>query len=171
MKGMKRNKQETADATKPTRTLHRIDKTREKLVPYLLVLPVLAMMGVFIYWPLIYSLYLSMLEWNFVSPNREFVGLGNFVQLAQDEGFRRSLLNTGVYLLVLVPLLVTLPLAFAVLLWPVRNSQFQPVYRAVLFSPTVVSLAVAAVVWLWIFNPLGGVLNQLLIAAGGSGMD
>jgi multiple sugar transport system permease protein/sn-glycerol 3-phosphate transport system permease protein len=158
-------------ATKPARTLHRLDKTREKLVPYLLVLPVLAMMGLFIYWPLLYSVYLSTLEWNFVSPTREFVGLGNFVQLAKDGGFRRAFLNTGLYLLFLVPLLVLLPLALAVLLWPVRNSRAQPVYRAVLFSPTVVSFAVAAVVWLWIFNPLGGVLNELLIAAGGSGVD
>jgi multiple sugar transport system permease protein/sn-glycerol 3-phosphate transport system permease protein len=45
------------------------------------------------------------------------------------------------------------------------------VYRAVLFAPTVVSFAVAAVLWLWILNPIGGVLNRLLLAAGGRGMN
>jgi multiple sugar transport system permease protein/sn-glycerol 3-phosphate transport system permease protein len=130
------------------------------------------MMGVFIYWPLLYSVYLSMLEWNFVSPTREFVGLANFVELARDEGFRRALVSTGLYLLVLVPLLVLAPLGVAMLLWPIRGSRVQGAYRAVLFAPTVVSFAVAAVAWLWIFNPIRGLLNQiLLIAAGRSGVN
>jgi multiple sugar transport system permease protein/sn-glycerol 3-phosphate transport system permease protein len=64
--------------------------------------------------------------------------------------------------LVLVPLLVFLPLGLAMLLWPIRRSRAQGAYRAVLFSPTVVSFAVAAVVWVWIFNPVAGVLNEAL---------
>jgi multiple sugar transport system permease protein/sn-glycerol 3-phosphate transport system permease protein len=144
---------------------------RAVLAPYLFVLPVLTLMGVFIYWPLVYSVWLSMLDWNFVSPSPEFVGAENFLELARDDGFRRALLNTGLYLVVLVPLLVLLPLGLAMLLWPVRRSPAQGAYRAVLFSPTVVSFAVAAVVWLWIFNPLGGPLNGLLMAVGGQGLD
>jgi ABC-type sugar transport system permease subunit len=124
-------------------------------------------MGAFIYWPLVYSVYLSTLDWNFVSPNREFVGLGNFAELAQSEQFLGALANTGVYLLVMVPLLVLLPLGLALLLWPVRRSRGQGAYRAILFAPTVTSLAVAAVVWLWIFNPIQGVLNQAIATAGG----
>jgi multiple sugar transport system permease protein/sn-glycerol 3-phosphate transport system permease protein len=142
------------------------------LTPYLYVLPVLALMGTFIYWPLVYSVYLSMLDWNFVSPTREFVGMRNFVFLAQDQGFRQALVNTGLYLLVLVPLLVVLPLVLAMLLWPVRHSRAQGAYRAALFSPVVVSLAVISVVWLWILNPLGGLLNEFISLAGiGMGTD
>lgn len=139
----------------------------EALSPYLLVLPVLTFMGLFVYWPLVYSVYLSTLDWNFVSPVREFVGLENFLELARDEAFRQALFNTGLYLIVLVPLLVLLPMGLALLLWPVRRSRAQGIYRAVLFAPTVVPFAVAAVVWLWIFNPLQGILTQVLIAAGG----
>lgn len=139
----------------------------ERLAPYLFVLPVLAFVGVFIYWPLAYSVYLSMLDWNFVSPVRTFVGFENFVELAGDSGFRQALANTGLYLLILVPLQIVVPLGIALLLWPVRHSRAQGVYRAVLFSPTVVSFAVAAVVWLWIFEPVEGVLNQLVLATGG----
>lgn len=131
------------------------------------MLPVLTLMGAFIYWPLLYSVYLSMLDWNFVSPNREFVGLANFAELAQSSEFLQALANTGIYLLVMVPLLVILPLGLALLLWSVRRSRVQGAYRAILFAPTVTSLAVAAVVWLWIFNPIQGVLNQVIVAAGG----
>jgi ABC-type sugar transport system permease subunit len=140
-------------------------------VPYLFVLPVLAFMGAFIYWPLFYSIYLSTLDWNLVSPNREFVGLANFADLARSSGFRRALANTGIYLLLMVPLLVLVPLGLALLLWPVRHSRAQGAYRAVLFAPTVTSLAVAAVVWLWIFNPIQGVLNQIIVSAGGGRLN
>lgn len=136
----------------------------------MLVLPALLLTVAFIYWPLVYSVYLSTLDWNFVSPEREFVGLQNFLELARDEGFRQAMVNTGAYLTVLVPVVVLVPLGIALLLWPIRRSRAQGVYRAVLFSPTVISFAVAAVAWLWMFNPLGGVLNRLISAAGGEGL-
>lgn len=140
-------------------------------MPYLLVLPVLVLMAVFIYWPLLYSAYLSTLQWNLVSPERVFVGLDNFINLLGEEGFRRAVLNTVLYLLILVPLLVVAPLGLALLLWPVRGSHAQATYRVVLFTPTVVSFAIAAVVWLWIFNPIQGVLNRAVVAAGGVRID
>lgn len=137
------------------------------VAPYLLVLPAVAIVGVFVYWPLVYSVYLSTLEWNFVSDTRRGVGLDNYSRLLHDEEFRLALRNTGVYVVVLVPLLVVVPLLLALLLWPIRRSRVQTTYRAVLFAPTIVSFAVAAVVWLWIFNPLQGVLTRVVIEAGG----
>ncbi len=144
------------------------DSGWSRLTPYLLVLPVLVLMLLFIYWPLVYSFYLATLEWNFVSPTRTFVGLHNFTALATDKNFRTALGNTGLYLLVLVPVQVLLPLAFAVLLGAIVRSRAQTAYRAVLFTPTVMALPVAAVCWLWIFNPIQGVLNKLLFLVGGS---
>lgn len=138
------------------------DARWEAAAPYLFVLPALTLMLLFIYWPLIDSLYLSVLDWNFVSPVRTFVGGRNFTNLAADKNFRQALGNTGIYLLALGPMQVLLPLALALLLWPIRNARAQTAYRAVLFTPTVMSLAVAAVCWLWIFNPIQGVLNQAL---------
>jgi multiple sugar transport system permease protein/sn-glycerol 3-phosphate transport system permease protein len=139
----------------------------ERAAPYLYVLPVLAFVGVFIYWPLLYSVYLSTLQWNFVSPTREFVGFDNFASLAGSAEFRQAAANTAFYLVVLVPVQIVVPLGVALLLWPVRRSRAQGAYRAVLFSPTVVSFAVAAVVWLWIFEPVEGVFSQLVVASGG----
>lgn len=146
----------------------RIRDTRGgRLIPYLLVFPALALMCVFIYWPLLYSVYLAMLDWNFVSPVRTFVGGDNFVNLIHDHIFAQALRNTGIYILALVPIQVFLPLLLALLLWPVRRSRAQTTYRAVLFTPTVISFAIAAVVWLWIFNPIQGVLNKVVVASGG----
>jgi ABC-type sugar transport system permease subunit len=139
----------------------------ESLAPYLFVAPVVALVGVFIYWPLLYSLYLSFFDWNFVSTDKAFVGVDNFTRLPDDPRFRQAMSGTVVYVLALVPIKVFLPLALAFLLWPIRRSRAQNAYRVVLFTPTVISFSVAALVWLWIFNPLQGVLNQLIIAGGG----
>ncbi len=136
--------------------------------PYLFVLPALLLMAVFIYWPLIDSVYLSTLDWNFVSPQRTFVGIQNYTNLLHDKNFRQALGNTGIYLLALGPVQVLLPLALALLLWPIRQSRLQTAYRAILFTPTVMSLAVVAVVWLWIFNPIQGALNQMIVMVGGT---
>ncbi len=136
--------------------------------PYLFVLPALLLMTVFIYWPLIDSVYLSTLDWNFVSSERAFVGIHNYTYLLHDKNFRQALGNTGVYLLALGPVQVLLPLALALVLWPIRQSRLQTAYRAILFTPTVMSLAVAAVCWLWIFNPIQGALNQMIVMVGGT---
>jgi len=133
----------------------------ETATPYLFVAPVLAIVGVFIYWPLLYSIYLSFFDWNFVSPVKEFVGFDNFLRLADDPRFHRALWGTLIYIVALVPAQVFVPLGLALLLWPIRRSRAQAVYRATLFSPTVISFSVAALLWLWIFNPLQGILNRL----------
>ncbi|HXU52560.1 MAG TPA: sugar ABC transporter permease [Casimicrobiaceae bacterium] len=138
----------------------------EKATPFLFVAPVIAIVGVFTYWPLIYSIWLSFFDWNFVSPVKEFVGFANFTRLVDDPRFHRALWGTLVYILALVPAQVLLPLGLALLLWPIRRSRAQAVYRVTLFSPTVISFSVAALLWLWIFNPLQGILNKVIFEFG-----
>jgi len=138
----------------------------EGLTPYLLVAPLLILIAIFIYWPLVYSMYLSFFDWNFVRPDKEFVGFGNFTRLPDDPRFIRALWGTLFYTVTLVPLQVFLPLGLALMLWPIRKSRLQDSYRAMLFSPTIIAYSVAAVMWLWIFNPNHGVLNKVLVEFG-----
>jgi ABC-type sugar transport system permease subunit len=140
----------------------------ESAAPYLFVAPLILLISAFIYWPLLYSAYLSLFDWNFVSPDKTFVGLHNYTRLAGEPRFTGALSTTVVYVAALVPIQVFLPLGLALLLWPIRRSGAQGAYRLTLFAPTVVSFPVAALLWLWIFNPLIGVLNQAILALGGS---
>lgn len=137
-------------------------QVNEVVTPYVLIAPLLVLMAVFIYWPLIYSTYLSFFDWNFVRPDKTFVGLTNFTRLPEDPRFIQSLRGTLIYTVALVPLQVLLPLALALLLWQVRTSRLQNTYRVLLFSPTVIAYSVAAVMWLWIFNPNYGILTKVL---------
>jgi ABC-type sugar transport system permease subunit len=151
-----------------TRTSGASRLTWETAAPYLFVAPLLLFISAFIYWPLLYSTYLSLFDWNFVSPEKTFVGLDNYARLAGDPRFQGTLGTTAVYVLALVPVQVFLPLGLALMLWPIRRSPAQGAYRLTLFAPTVVSFPVAALLWLWIFNPLIGVLNQAIMALGGA---
>jgi ABC-type sugar transport system permease subunit len=135
-------------------------------MPYLLVAPLLILMAVFIYYPLFYSSYLSFFDWNFVRPDKDFVGWDNYTRLLNEPRFRRSLDATWIYIVALVPIQVFLPLGLALMLWPIRKSRAQSAYRIMLFSPTVIAFSVGAVMWLWIFNPLQGLLNHILIDFG-----
>lgn len=137
-------------------------RVSEGITPYLLIAPLLILMIMFIYWPLIYSSYLSFFDWNFVRPEKDYVGWDNFTRLADDPRFIQSLKGTAIYTAALIPLQVLLPLGLALLLWRTRESRFQSAYRVLLFSPTVIAYSVAAVMWLWIFNPNYGVLNKAL---------
>jgi ABC-type sugar transport system permease subunit len=111
----------------------------ERAMPYLLIAPLLVLIGIFIYWPLIYSSYLSFFDWNFVRPDKTFVGWDNYTRLADDPRFMRSLRGTAVYVVTLVPIQVFLPLGLALLLWPIRRAKSQSAYRIMLFSPTVIA--------------------------------
>ena len=145
----------------------RIGKKMEKFAPYILLLPLLGLMLMFIYWPLVYSFYLSFYDWNFVMPDKPFVGFDNFTRMFSDRRVHEALNGTWKYFVILVPIQVFLPLGLALMLWPIRKSRMQDTYRFVLFSPTVIAYSVAAVMWLWIFNPLQGVLNKIIVGVGG----
>src|SRR5699024_1839591 len=92
-------------------------RLREGVTPYLLIAPLMILMVMFIYWPLIYSSYLSFFDWNFVRPDKDFVGWGNFTRLPDDPRFIQSLRGTAIYTVALIPLQVILPLGLALLLW------------------------------------------------------
>jgi ABC-type sugar transport system permease subunit len=121
---------------------------------------------IFKYWPMVFSFVLSLLKWNFISPVREFVGLDNFVGLFQRDTFMIALKNTPIYTAALLPLYIALPLVLAVVLAAVASERLRSTYKAVIFSPTVLSFAITCMVWLWIFNPIDGVLNKILALFG-----
>lgn len=138
----------------------------EGATPYLLIAPLLVLIAVFIYWPLIYSTYLSFFDWNFVRPEKNYVGWHNYTRLVEDPRFARALNGTWIYFAALIPIQVFLPLGLAMLLWPIRRAKAQSAYRVMLFSPTVIAWSVGALMWLWIFNPLQGLLNKVIAEFG-----
>lgn len=133
---------------------------RELLLFAVLVGPNLLLFGIFTFWPLIYNVYLSFVQWDMISPLKTWVGLDNYRLLARDPGFGKVLLNTAYFTGVSVLLTTTLGLGAALLLsLPLRGRN---IARSVLFAPTILSGAAIGVVWIYIFDPRYGLIDALL---------
>lgn len=133
--------------------------------PALLLAPATVTLFVFVYLPLVQDLWLSFYSWNMVSPTMKFVGLDNFSGIVTSPDFPKVLGNTLLYVVVLLVLNFLLPYIYSfVLAHCITRWNF--FYRAALFIPSTVSLAVASILFLWVFNPLAGPLSIILTAFG-----
>ena len=139
-------------------------RARKTLVAYSFIMPNLIGFFVFTFVPIVFSLFLSFCEWDSGNPIK-FVGLKNFIYMfTKDNSFRISLLNTIYYTVVTVPVTLALSLFLAILMnKPLKGRVF---FRSVLFFPYVASLVAIAVVWMALFNPDRGPVNNVLMAIG-----
>ena len=131
---------------------------------YVLVAPYVLHLLVFFGYPLLFSLVLIFHRWDVVTP-MEFVGLKNFVRLFQDDLFFRSILNTGLFLSIHIPLQIAVALFFAELL----NTKLAGLgfFRTVYFLPVVVSGVVVTILFQQLFAFDTGFVNGVLTAMGG----
>ncbi len=131
---------------------------------YGFVLPALLLIGAFVFLPAVYGFLVSFTRWDMMSPTRTFVGLSNYAELLESSEFWRSLAVTMYYLVGTIPITMALGLALAVAL----NRQFRGVtfFRLVFYSPVVTSTVAMAVVWLWMYDPINGILNYFLLQVG-----
>jgi multiple sugar transport system permease protein len=131
---------------------------------YLFVLPTFALFVVFTLLPVLQAFALSLQSARIVGG--EWIGLQNFVTLAQDPVFRQALGNTVLYSLIVVAAQLTLALVVASLIQPLGEKS-QTFYRALFYLPLVNSAILVAMVWRWIFNPNPyGLANTVLGALG-----
>ncbi|WP_367566446.1 carbohydrate ABC transporter permease [Lacrimispora sp.] len=95
----------------------------------------------------------------------DFVGLKNFIRLVTNGSAQQAFINTGIYALLVVPVIVILGIVLAVL---VNNSlKGVKLFRTIYFSPQIITMTVVAIVWSFIFSPgPDGLMNSALRAFG-----
>ena len=126
------------------------------------LLPSIFFFAVFSYWPLLQNLYLSFFSWNMVSPNMTFVGIENYTAVLGSEELIKILANTVVFVAIMLVLNFVLPYLFSFVLGHLIERGKGFYYRSTLFMPATLSLAVASILFLWIYNPLAGPLSIVL---------
>jgi multiple sugar transport system permease protein/sn-glycerol 3-phosphate transport system permease protein len=132
----------------------------ETLLFLLFVAPNLILFGIFTYWPLVYSAYLSLVRWDMISPTKTWIWFDNYTYLFSDDTFRTVLKNTFVFTAGAVGGSLLLGLMIALLLnQPLRMRDGA---RAVVFAPTLLSGAAISIVWVYIFDPRYGLMRQVL---------
>ncbi len=140
-------------------------KQREALTGWLFVSPALIGFGIFTFGAILYSLYLSFTDYDmFGIP--EWVGLENYIKaFTNDEYFYQYFGNTFYFAIVLVPVVLVISLFLAILINK-KVGKLTKAYRVALFLPSITSTVAVSMVWLWIFNPDMGILNNFLTAIG-----
>ncbi len=132
---------------------------KEKLTPYLFLLPALVLLTLTVFLPSLQAFYLSFTDYSGLSQNPQWIGWANFRKLWTDEIFWLTLRNTLLYLAGVVPILVFAPLGLAILV----NQKLKGMrwFRAAYYTPVVISMVVAGIAWKWLYAE-NGLLNQWL---------
>jgi multiple sugar transport system permease protein len=135
------------------------------LIPYIFILPALATLLVFLFFPIFTSFLISLTNWNIYTfsdlSGLRFLGLGNYIALLKDKVFWQALVNTMVFSGVGIPLNTILALLLAVLI-DKKYIKTKAVFRSGYFMPVVTTLVAVAVVWRWMYNPEYGLVNYLI---------
>jgi len=139
-----------------------------ELKALMFTLPALLPLTVFWFIPLGYVIYLSFVEWDFMSPEKVFVGFGNYYDLFTNPAFYQSIKVTLLFCFGSVLPIMAVGLALALLF----NSRMKGVgvYQTFLFSPWVTPTVAVSIVWSWIYEPEVGLANSVLQLIGLDGI-
>jgi len=116
-------------------------------------------MGITSLFPTLYSLYMSVFDWNW-GFRFNFVGLSNYVDLLQNERFQTALVNTFVFTISAVAIEFVVGLGLALVVHRIRRGA--GVYRTLLLVPLMVSGIIVSVIWKILLDPTLGIVNYVL---------
>jgi len=139
------------------------NRIKQKLTPYFFLIPALFLLSLTVFVPALQAFYLSFTTYQDIGESPKFIGIDNFVKLWSDPIFWLTLVNTIVYLVGVVPILVILPLILAILV----NQKLRGMswFRTAYYTPVVISMVVAGIAWKWLYAE-NGLLNQLIKTLG-----
>ncbi|MEM7534553.1 MAG: sugar ABC transporter permease [Chloroflexota bacterium] len=134
-----------------------------KLAGVLFVVPSLVFLLLFVVYPIFSAFYLSLHRYNLLEPP-VWDGLTRYALLLDDARFMKSIGNTMFFAVMTVPVGTVVSLFLAVLInQPLRAIYF---FRTAYYLPVVTSFVAVSFIWLWIYEPQFGILNQLLESVG-----
>ncbi|OPL08475.1 MAG: ABC transporter [delta proteobacterium ML8_F1] len=133
---------------------------KETMKRFWMMSPFLATLGLFWIIPLILGLLISFTDWDYISPNFNWVGLYNYRDIVTDPDFTGALVNTVVFGVGTILPTIALGLGFAILF----KNKFKGsrLYQMAIFSPWITPAVAVALVWSWIYEPDRGYGNFLL---------
>ena len=137
-------------------------KKGETRTALLFAAPAMIPMLVFWIYPIFRSLFISLPDWDYISPTYSFVWFENYISIFDSSSFVKSLGTTVLFALYTVIPSMAIGLGLAILFQ--KSFKGHGLYRALLFSPWVTPTVAVSIVWIWLFNVDNGLLNHLLEA-------
>ena len=157
--------QQTAGAIKKRGKPRLPTAKMDYITAYCMILPPLVLLGIFVMWPLFQSISKSLTDWNFY--NTTFVGLKNYRVALRNPNFQRAFGNIVKYVLISVPIGIVLPFLFAHCVRHMRGL-YATLTKTVLYIPSIIAGVIASVIFLFIFDYQGGLINNLMRATIGT---
>lgn len=136
---------------------------KDKTTGLLMILPCVLGITVFVMIPLVLALYRSLFEYRVYSEVQEWVGLGNYIQILSTELFVDSFLNVFLLTACVVVLMVLLSFFFAHVINNV-GPRFSKTVRAIIYIPCLISGIAASIIFLFLTNYSGGLINGILLS-------
>ena len=137
----------------------------KKLVKVLFfTLPAMIPMAVFWIYPILKSGWLSFTDWDYMTPEYNYVGVENYTSVLTNSGFWSAFKTTVLFAIGTIIPIIILGLFVALLLG--NELKGKSIYRFLVFSPWVTPTVAISIVWSWIFEPKGGIANQILSTLG-----
>lgn len=145
----------------PAAPTERPRTTREQLFTIaLFIIPGAVIYTLFLIMPMFQAGYYSLYDWNGLGPLTEYIGFGNYERAFAHSIFQTSILNS--FIIIVLSLVVQLPLAMALALMVGRKLPGRFLFRSIFFMPYVFSEIITAIIWTFVYNPGGGLLNTVL---------
>jgi raffinose/stachyose/melibiose transport system permease protein len=131
---------------------------------YLALLPTFGLIAIFNYWPIYRAFKHAFYRWD-PGGIHIFIGLGNFVRLAYDPIFWKSLKNLVIIILVNSTIKIAVPLVVAVMIFHLMGEKIRYLYRVMFVIPMVVPAMVIILIWSYIYSD-AGVLSEFFRSIG-----
>lgn len=128
---------------------------------YIFLLPFFVFYILYTVYPIVTSYWYSLLDWTGFTKNSTYIGLENYRELLGDELWWNAFKNTFLFMVITVPIRVSLALIVAIILNNPRLP-FARFFRTALFLPVVTTMAIIGVVMTFVFDPASGPVNLLL---------
>ena len=122
--------------------------------------PALALMAVFVVWPVVSAVRMSFYRWKGFGPMDDFVGWANYDLVLNDDVFRDAVIHN--FTIVVLSIAIQLPLGLAIALLLNRRIRSRGVLRTIVFVPYVLAEVIAGVVWYQLLQPESGVVDGLI---------
>ncbi len=138
---------------------------KNKITPYLFILPGLLLLLLFVYYPIVQNLWYSVLSWDLFSGAKKFIGLKNYIKMFQSDAFWVAFRNNLYYIVISLVFQVGFSLILAAILENMKWRRLSTVYRTAFFVPSLISLTVIGLLFTFVFEPQG-ILNSFLRTIG-----
>ena len=149
-----------------TRNRSRLSPVDKKELPvaYLMLLPAVVLLGIFVWAPFFYAVERSFYDWNFYKDS-VFVGWDSYRRILINDSFQKSLRNGFKFVAIQVPLGIIVQFLFANMIKGV-NDKAQNIVKGLIYIPAILSGIMASIITNFVLNYRGGIINQILINLG-----